>query len=151
MLKEKIKYHSNSGFTLMEIMIVVAILGILAAFAIPAYQRYILSTHRKAAIADMLSVQQQLERSYSINNGAYQLPIGLNATGSCTAENDNSSGSPPRYKFAIDIQQNNQFYTLTANACGAQAKDVCGNLRLDSEGLRLVDHTGSFAADGICF
>ena len=52
----------NKGFTLIELMIVVAIIGILAAIAYPSYQEYVRRTKRTDAQADMMELANRLQR-----------------------------------------------------------------------------------------
>jgi len=62
--------HRNRGFTLMELMIVVAIIGILAAIAIPAFQNYQLRAKRSEAYANLVSIARASE-TYFTANGTY--------------------------------------------------------------------------------
>lgn len=140
----------QKGFNLVELMVVVIIIAIIAAFAIPGYQRHVLATKRKAAIADILSLQQALERQYNVNNGSYAQS---DATGSCATEHElYTSGSPVAYAFALDIAENKQSYTITAKPCSTQLKDECGSLRINSLGLKEVTRkNNAFSTDGSCF
>ena len=61
---------SSQGFTFVEIMIVVAILGVLTAFAYPSYQRHVLNTKRADTRADLLQISSKLQR-YKIANFSY--------------------------------------------------------------------------------
>jgi type IV pilus assembly protein PilA len=81
--------HAQSGFTLIELMIVVAIIGILAAIAIPAYQDYISKAKATSALADIASGKTSYELEYT-SKGAAGISdvasIGLSAvTGNCSA------------------------------------------------------------------
>ncbi len=68
--KKDLSYKKN-GFTLVELMIVVAILAIIATIAFSSYRRYVLEVNRKAAIAYINDLGQQLERQYTNLNGTY--------------------------------------------------------------------------------
>jgi len=59
-----------AGFTLMELMIAVAIIGILAAFAFPAYQRHVISTNRTDVQAELVQISQRIQ-NYKVVNGDY--------------------------------------------------------------------------------
>lgn len=140
MNKQYIKQAKKiKGFTLIEIIIVLTIIGILAAIAIPAYQDYTFSTHRRAAIADILSIQQDLERQYILNNGAYR------------AVSAPAYGDPVRYNMAVVLSNNNQAYTITATATEIQQDDDCGNLQINSDDVRTVNTGTGWAVDSGCF
>jgi len=114
----------SSGFTLIELMIAVAIIGILAAIAYPSYVEYVKKT-RRAEIAALLSEQAQtLERSYSRNSGTY---IG-GGTGL-------STGNP---YYTITSTINAQDFTLTAApvASGMMNGDKCGSFVITNTGAR---------------
>ena len=60
--------RKNLGFTLIELMIVVAIVGILSAVAYPSYQSHVLKSQRQVAQAALVSLSSTMERYYSENN-----------------------------------------------------------------------------------
>ena len=70
----------NSGFTLIEVLIVVAILGILMSIAVPAYSEYIRRAHRAAAQQFLLDVAQRQEQ-YLLDNRQYATILGAGAGG----------------------------------------------------------------------
>ncbi len=143
--------NKNQGITLIELLIVVAIIALLATQAYPIYQRYIYRTHRQTASADLMAIQQMLTQQYHLNNGSYTLPKNLKPKGNCQTVSPNTSGTPPRYRIQIEITENKQAYTLTAIPCANQRKDHCGTLRLDSNGFKSVLQSGTFIANGQCF
>ncbi|TQN07864.1 type IV pilus assembly protein PilE [Acidovorax temperans] len=115
------------GFTLIELMIVVAIVGILSAVAYPSYTEYVRRGHRADARAGLLQAQQWLERAATAT-GAY--PTELPAT--LTWAND----STKRYTISIGGPATTSTFTLTATPRGAQVGDKCGNFTVTHTGLR---------------
>lgn len=118
------------GFTLIELMIVVVIVGILSAVAYPSYQEYVRRGHRAEARAGLLQAQQWLERAATAT-GAYptaSLPTALTW----------STDSSKRYTIALAASNTTTSYTLTATPKSAttQAGDKCGTYSLSSSGLR---------------
>ena len=59
--------RNNSGFTLIEIMIVVCIIAILAALAIPSYQRYVLRSYRVEARNALQEIANRWQQNYSVS------------------------------------------------------------------------------------
>lgn len=108
------------GFTLLELIITVAIVGILAAVALPSYNSYILRGRRSDAIAALSQAQSALERCYAANFTYAQPP--------CTIPNVNSANG----FYAIAASSSATTYTLTATAAGAQVADTtCKQMSID--------------------
>lgn len=113
------KNKTSHGFTLIEVMIVIAILGIIVAIAVPGYGHYIKQVNRKAAIAKMQEISQILERQYNtVRKGAY--PASYPAV--------TSAG------YHITVTLTNQSYTITASQGIGAFDDDCGTLTLTSDG-----------------
>mgnify|MGYP000893539734 CR=1 FL=1 len=68
--KSKILSTYQQGFTLIEMMIVVAIIGVLAAIAYPSYQQYVIKTKRTDMMSEMQNIASQIE-SLKLANGSY--------------------------------------------------------------------------------
>ncbi len=120
--------NPQQGFTLIEMMIVVALIGILAAVAYPSYSEYVRRGHRAEARAGLLQAAQWMERA-STATGAYPTRDAFNATTLTTV----SSG---RYTIAIEPGSTDSTYSLKATAQNAQAGDRCGAFTLRQDGLR---------------
>lgn len=118
--------RTSRGFTLIEVMIVVAIVGLLTAIALPSYNAYVLRGYRSEGKAALLQAAQWLERSATAT-GTYPLKAAF----------PTSLASIPSGRYTLDISSSDgTTYTLTATAAGAQAKDKCGNLTLNQAGER---------------
>ncbi|MDY6929824.1 MAG: type IV pilin protein [Pseudomonadota bacterium] len=147
------KTRVSSGFTLIELMIVVAIIGILAAIAYPSYQNYVESTRRGDAKGALMSFASAMERYYT-QNGTY-----IGADGG-SSEINTSETSPPADLFPDEapLDGNAKFYDLyifdlKANSFilravpkNGQAGD--GFLQLRSNGVREWDADNSGGIGG---
>ncbi|MBL4743489.1 MAG: type IV pilin protein [Cycloclasticus sp.] len=116
---------NNTGFTLIELMIVVAIIGILAAVAYPSYTSSVQAAKRATAQADLMELASFMERNFTENNtyaGATIAASGIT--------NDDYTLTAPIPGLGATT------YTLTAvpNNPGSQANDMCGTMTLTQTG-----------------
>jgi type IV pilus assembly protein PilE len=118
------------GFTLIELMIVVIVIGVLAAIAFPNYQESVRKGRRGGAQADMAELAQNLERWHTANNtyATYVVPARLQRS---------PQQGPIFYTLAVNPQTQTAF-TITATRVNAQATDRCGNLTLNQAGTKGV-------------
>lgn len=128
---QKLKITHLSGFTLIELMIVVLIMGILAAITYPSYTQYVLRGKRTEGRAMLMDSAAKLERYYSDNN---------RYTATLSDANISSTSENGYYQISISSTTPFQAYTLTAQPVTFSDPD-CGNLTLDQAGTK--NKTGS--------
>ncbi len=123
--------HAARGFTLIELMIVVAVIAVLAAIAYPSYQEQVRKSRRAQAKADLIELTQILERYRTVNN-TY---VGVDATGAYFDQSPRDRS--PHYSIELSDESATE-YTLTAApvAGGSQAEDRCGSLSIDQAGAK---------------
>lgn len=120
--------NQQQGFTLIEMLIAVALVGILAAVAFPSYTEFVRRGHRAEARAGLLQAAQWMERAATAT-GSYPTPAAFRATTLTTVP----SGT---YSITINDDSTASAYTLTATAQNSQTGDRCGAFTLAQDGLR---------------
>lgn len=131
------------GFTLIELMIVVAVVAVLAAIAIPSYQEYIRRSQRAEARAEVLRAEGWLERFYTENN-RYSSNAANDANAAfSSAFTSVPAGGTARYNISLTIQNAGAGYTITATAVNSMSTDACGNYTKTNTGALAYTGTGS--------
>ncbi len=128
------------GFTLIELMIVVAIVGILAAIAYPSYQQYTRRAARAQAQATMMNIMQNEERYFTSNN-AYI----ASANAGNTFQTYSGDQASPKYGIAyaaIGALTTDLMITATPN----NADPDCGVLTLNNLGVKTATLPGTVAS-----
>lgn len=133
----------QSGFTLIEIMIAVAIVGIIAAIALPSYQATVRKSNRAEAKTEIMDVAQRLQRCYTLYASFNNASCSIYGTVSASAGYITRGGQ--YYKITIGVPASGNppasTYRLTATAVKApQTKDTAGGCN-----VLTLDHTGAKA------
>ncbi len=131
----KLHQRRELGFTLIELMIVVAIIGILAAVAMPSYQQYIQRGQRAEARSQLVKGAQYMERFYSATD-RYDLDRGGNSVLEKFPGNLKVSPTDSSAIYNITVSAGVTTYTLTATPVDTNYQ--CGTLSLDHTGLKSV-------------
>ena len=116
------------GFSLTELMIVIAIIGILAAVALPSYQQYVVDSNRAEAEAIMAESALGLEQWYSRN---------YTYTGYPTAGRTTSPlAGTAKYNIAYNIAANGETYTITSTPVAGSSQASNGRMVFDNTGAK---------------
>lgn len=140
----------NQGFTLVELMIVVAIIGVLAAIAIPSYKESVARGKRSDAQLALVGLSQAMER-FNANNGTYCGSDNGGTVGTCVADDAPgmfaqavpTDGGTAYYNLRIFTVSVND-YALRAVRTGSMSNDKCGDLTMTASGVRgIVNNTAT--------
>lgn len=131
---------AHRGFTLIELMIVVAVVAILAAVAYPSYVSQVRKGRRADAETVLLQAEQFMQRYYSTSLQGY---TGAVLPGNLTTSPAGASDSAKYYTISVEISDTGQGYTLSAEP--TQSGDPCGTLTLTSTGAKGQDSDATTA------
>lgn len=118
--------RSNRGFTLIEIMIVIAIIGIMLTIGLPSYNEYVKKGRRADVVSNLSEQAQILERFYSKNN------VYTGVTGLSTGNDF--------YTITPTITDQTFLLTATRKTGTAMATDKCGDFTLTNTGVRSMNN-----------
>lgn len=132
--------NGSQGYTLIEVMIVVGVIGILSAIAFPSYTAYVQRSHRAEAKNYLQSVAQRLEQNYSLAGSYNQTQDGAaigNAFIAAAGLNVVPAGGQTRYNISfVAGSPTAAGFTLQAVPAGSQANDTCGTLMLNQQNIK---------------
>ena len=131
----------QAGFTLIEVVVVVAIIGILTAIAIPSYTAYIMRSNRSDARSQLLMASQWMER-FRNESGSYATTVALVPVALPAGLTQSPATGPAKYNIGITAVGTG-VYTLTATAVGTMAADVCQTITVTNTGVRGFSGAGS--------
>ncbi len=143
MLTNTNKLHSQAGFTLVELMIVIAIIGVLTTIAFPSYQNSIIKTRRADATGALISFANAMERHFT-SSGSYKNAAGSQSSPTDTglphvfpqfSPIDGADVNSAHYELKISNATNNT-YLIIARPINDQLGDDCGIFSLDQTGKK---------------
>ena len=139
----------NKGFTLIELMVVVAIAAILTMIALPSYQAYVLKSHRTAAINAILDLASREARYYTTNNTYTSDMTALGYSVANAFPVTMGTGGTAYYNLSVTsitaaTATTPADFMLNAAPVGNQVNDTCGTYTYTSLGIKGIT-TGSLA------
>lgn len=141
---------NQRGFTLIELMIVIVVIGVLAAAAIPSYRQYVAKSRRTDAKSALLATSQAMEKFYTEKMTYDTATLG-------TANTDISKATSPDGYYTIRFDSaptgavcsglsttssSANAYRICATPTGSQTGDSCGILSIDNQGIKLPSTAG---------
>ncbi|MBI2771381.1 MAG: prepilin-type N-terminal cleavage/methylation domain-containing protein [Burkholderiales bacterium] len=139
--------NPESGFTLIELMIVVAIVGIIAAVALPSYTSYVARARRADARVTLLQAAQFMQRFYAANDrydidrsnntAIAQMPTALkNSPADSTAMYQLNTSITTAGNYTASLTTTAYTLTMAPISGGRMATDSCGFYTLTSSGVK---------------
>ena len=133
--------RGRAGFTLLELMIVVAVVAILAAIALPSYQNSLRKGNRAEAKAILMETAQYMERYFTTNNAYYVSASPPTVISSVSPKG--ATGGDVKYNISFNPNPPTATaFTVQAVPANSQVGDSCGTLTLANTGAQTPDASG---------
>jgi type IV pilus assembly protein PilE len=123
----------KSGFSLIELIIILSIIGILSLISYPVYKEHLIRVHRVCAIVALADASGEMEK-YRLLHNTYE---------GVKVENLSITTIRCNYCYKFDVKLDNSSYTLEAVPIGKQKNDIaCGVLTIDQNGNKKASGGG---------
>ncbi len=146
---EKMIWSRKGGFTLAELLIVVAVIGILASFAYPSYQNSVRKARRTDAQSVMMELAQWMERFYTENHGYDKTKEDENVSPPANLLRSPANGEMFYAISLTDLAPNT--YVIQAEPKSGQTKDKCNVLTLQNTGVTGIKNADDGVEVGDCW
>jgi type IV pilus assembly protein PilE len=126
----------HRGFTLIELVVAVAIVAILAAIALPSYRSYVTRGSREAVQSELVELAGVQEKIF-LNSNAYTNSVTTAYTGASTGGLGVTTGRSRDTRYSLSATVTGASFTLTATPVAGSSQASDGNISIDSQGQRL--------------
>jgi type IV pilus assembly protein PilE len=132
------RFARNGGFTLIELMITVAILGVVASIALPSYRTHLVKAARVQAQTELLEMASLQEKIY-LNSTSYTANVATAYTGTAAGGLGRTSGTTTdgKYTLSLVVPAGAQTFLLRATPVAGKPQAADGNLSISENGQKL--------------
>lgn len=135
--------RKNKGFTLIEVIITLVIVGILTAIAVPNYKRYVVRASRESAQGELLRLASLQEKIY-LNSNAFSSSITANYTAQAVGGLGVTGGKTSDGKYTLTINPATgtpQDFIITATSVAGKSQAGDGDITINAAGVRMWGST----------
>ena len=149
MRRKNTAYHYQTGFTLIELMIVVAIVAIISSIALPSYLSYVKRGQRAELRTQMFEAAHYLNRAFAANDSFYATRSGSRISIPTELQRSPATGTQLYQMDTVNSTFGATTFKLVYVPMNGMVGDACGNFTLDSTGAK--DNTGNTMTREACW